>query len=92
MEISYNELIVYAALFGAAVGLILGLVVFILGKKRGNSKLGLYGGIATFIVGPLSGVLSLIVGAVFLYLIFSRKQGEAPAAGSPEPEDEHDAV
>ena len=74
MEITQNELIIYGAIAGTIVGLILGLILLFLGFKKNKRKLGIIAFIVTFLVGPLSGLLSLISAGVFLWLILRKSQ------------------
>lgn len=72
MEITQNEFILYAALGGAVIGLILGLIPLLLGIKKSRSKLGIIGFICSLAVGPIAGVLSLIVSGIFVWLILKK--------------------
>ncbi len=72
MELTQNELIIYGAIAGTIIGLILGLVLLVLGFKKNKGKLGVIAFIVTFLVGPLSGLLSLISACVFFWLILRK--------------------
>ncbi len=76
MEITQNEAIMYGAIGGAVIGLIFGAIVLIVGIKKGKKKLGIIGFVSVFIAGPISGIVSIVVAAVFLYLIMKKNEIE----------------
>lgn len=77
MEITQNELIIYGAIAGTIIGLIFGSILLVLGIRKNKRKLGIIGFVVTFLVGPLSGLLALISGCIFLWLIL-RSAENAP--------------
>lgn len=86
IQITQQQLI-YIALIGAGVGLIIGLIPLILAIKRRKLKLGLLavalstvaGGLGMMYYGGI--LLSLIISAIFLWLLL--KKGGAVAAKEP---------
>ncbi len=74
MELTYREAIIYGAIAGTIIGLVLGLVLLMLGFKKNKRKLGIIAFIVTFLVGPISGLLSLISACVFFWLILRNTQ------------------
>jgi high-affinity Fe2+/Pb2+ permease len=78
MEITQNELIIYGAIAGTIVGLVLGLVLLFLGVKKNKRKLGIIGFIVTFLIGPVSGLLSLISAGVFFWFILRKTEQSMP--------------
>lgn len=69
INLSSKELILYLALFGAGVGLVLGLVNLLIASKRGKKNLGLIGLPVCILLGALSPILAVITFVVFLVLI-----------------------
>ncbi len=68
-----NMTMLQRVLFGAAVGLILGLVPLITGIIKGRLKLGLMGFAASIVGGSIFAlILALPVAAVFTWLIFRK--------------------
>ncbi len=71
-KITPQEAIYYGAIAGTVLGFLLGLAVLILGIKKKKRKLGIIGCIASILVGPISGLLSVIVAGIFIYLILKK--------------------
>ncbi|HVF29610.1 MAG TPA: hypothetical protein VNA22_01520 [Pyrinomonadaceae bacterium] len=70
IELTYREFYLYIVIGGAVIGALLGIVPLMLGKRRGKSRIGWYGLIASAIAGGLAGpVLSLIVVAIFAVVL-----------------------
>lgn len=76
VKLTYYEFITYLALFGIVMGILLGLIPLILGIKRNKRSYGLYGLVASIISGIFSPVLSIIVVAVFVWLILRKPTAE----------------
>lgn len=73
IELTRQEFVLYSALAGAGLGVVFGLVVLILGIRKGKAKLGIIGLIASTLVGGVvSGLLALIVAGIFLFLILKK--------------------
>lgn len=73
IELTRQEFVLYSILAGLALGLLFGLVVLILGIRKGKRNLGVIGLIVTTIVGgAVSGLLALIVAGIFLFLILKK--------------------
>lgn len=88
IQLTRQEFFLYSALVGAGLGLVFGLVVLILAIKRGKTKLGVVGLIASTLVGgAVSGLLALIVGAVFLWLILKKDNPIGARAANENPAD-----
>lgn len=67
-----NELIYYGAIAGAIIGLVLGIIILILGFVKKERSYGVFGFLGSVILGPISGILSLIVFAIFIWLILRK--------------------
>ncbi len=78
-----NENFYYIVLAGVGIGLVLGLVPLVLGLKRNKRSLGLTGFIGSGIVGAFSPLLSIVVVAIFTFLVV-RKTSEQT---TPEADD-----
>lgn len=89
-KITYYELLTYLALFGIVVGILLGLIPLILGIKRNKRSYGLYGMIASIIAGIFSPLLSIVVVAVFVWLILRKPEAEIVSEAKPEETSESD--
>jgi hypothetical protein len=72
MKFTPTEFIIYGAIFGAVFGVVLGLIILFLGIKKGKRNLGIIGLICSILVGPISGILSLIVMGIFIWLILKK--------------------
>jgi hypothetical protein len=69
-KMSTQEVMMYAALFNAGIGLVAGLVPLILGFVKGKVKYGVIGFLACLVGGALLGViLSIPAMIVFTWLI-----------------------
>lgn len=89
ITLTSTQYVLLGSAFGAVLGFLFGLIPLIVGIKKGQKKLGLWGLAASTITGMLSGILSLIVIAVFLVVIL--KNAAKPAKDTPEPPSEADA-
>jgi ABC-type amino acid transport system permease subunit len=76
MRFTYNELITYLALLGIVLGILLGLIPLILGLKRNKRSYGLFGLVTSIIAGVFSPILSIIVVAIFTWLILRKPKNE----------------
>lgn len=82
MDFTPDEFIRYGAIAGIILGFLLGLIILILGIKRKKTKLGIIGLILSTIVGPISGLLSIVVAAIFIWLIIKKPDtNNSSAAG-----------
>lgn len=79
MELTYSEFYLYLFLGQIAVGVLLGLIPFFMGKSRGKSRAGLYGFLATIVGSALSPLIGLIVMGVSIWMIV-KKPGDDPGA------------
>jgi hypothetical protein len=74
----------YLMLFGVAIGIVLGLVPFILGRKRGKRSLGLIALVLCVISGAFLPILSLLISIGFTVAILvttsAAKSDESPAS------------
>ena len=87
MELTRNELILYSTIAGIVVGFVCGLILLMLGIKRGQTKFGIVAFFATTLSGAALGVVSLVVGGVFLWWMLKKPAGQSPVDGR-SPEDE----
>ena len=73
----------YAALFNAGIGLVVGLVPLILGFVKGNIKFGVVGFLACLVGGTILGIiLSIPSMVVFSWLIIRGARSKAEETGS----------
>ncbi|MFN2413026.1 MAG: hypothetical protein ABR535_08270 [Pyrinomonadaceae bacterium] len=73
IRISPSQAFIYVALAGAAIGLLLGLVPLVLGRRRGQARLGVYGFIASIVAGAVAPLLAVIVTAIFTWMIVKKR-------------------
>ncbi len=78
INLTYREAILYLALFGIVVGALLGLIPLILGIKRKKRQYGIFGFLSSIVLGLISPILSIIVVAVFTWLILQKSKIEEP--------------
>ena len=80
-KMTTQEVMMYAALFNAAIGLVLGLVPLILGFVKGRTKYGVFGFLACLIGGAILGIiLSLPAMIFFTWLVVRGGKGNATDA------------
>ena len=72
IRLNYWEAILIATLIGVGIGILLGLIPLILGIRKGKKRLGVYGLISSTVGGALSGILSLIIVGIFIWLILKQ--------------------
>lgn len=72
IRLTSNELILYGAIAGGVMGLFFGIIVLILGLVKKERSYAVFGFLGSVILGPISGILSLIVVAIFTWLILRR--------------------
>ncbi|HMJ07567.1 MAG TPA: hypothetical protein VK468_01095 [Pyrinomonadaceae bacterium] len=88
MQISYREFYFYIMIAGAIIGLVLGLIPLILGRRRGYTRLGVYGLIASTVCGAIAPVISVVIVAVFSWVIVKKHppipDEDPPAADSDQ--------
>ena len=73
IELTFREFYVYAIIGGAILGALLGLIPLILGRRRNRGRLGLYGIVASTVGGAISPLLSIVVVAIFTWLVVRAK-------------------
>ena len=78
MEMSRSQFFIYAFIGQVIFGILLGLIPFFLGRRRGEPRLGLYGLIASIVAGALSPLAALVVVGVFSWLIVRKKDNAVP--------------
>lgn len=76
MQVFFNENFYYIVLAGVGIGLVLGLAPLLLGLRRNKRNLGLAGFLLSGIVGALSPLLSIIVAAIFTFLVVRKAPGQ----------------
>jgi hypothetical protein len=73
MEISRTQFFIYVIVAQIAFGMLIGLIPFFLGRSRKDPRMGNFGLIASILAGILSPLASIIVVAVFSWLIVRKK-------------------
>ena len=66
----------YLALAGVVIGILLGLIPLILGLKKKKRQYAIFGFIASVVCGAIMPLLSVIVVAVFTWLILRKTTSE----------------
>ncbi|MEQ1646193.1 MAG: hypothetical protein ABL959_22265 [Pyrinomonadaceae bacterium] len=82
-KMTTQEVMMYAALFNAAIGLVLGLVPLILGFIKGRSKYGVIGFFACLVGGAILGIILSLPAAIFFTWLVVRG-GKANVTGAQE--------
>jgi membrane protein DedA with SNARE-associated domain len=72
MQMPIMRFYLYVFLGQLVIGVLLGLIPFFLGRKRGKQSLGNWGLLVTIIAGALSPLGALIAVAVYVWLIVKR--------------------
>jgi MFS family permease len=83
IQLTTREFLIYAILIGAALGALFGLVPLILGIRRDNRRMGLYGFVASIVAGAFAPLLSIIIVAIFAWLIVKKKDA-APSSDNAD--------
>ena len=78
LNMTMREYFLYAALLGAGLGALFGLVPLILGMRRDRRRLGLYGFVASIIGGAIAPLLSVVIVVIFSWIIVKKKADTAP--------------
>lgn len=81
IALTYREFYLYVIIGGALVGAVLGMIPLILARRRGRPTLGWYGLASSVVAGAFAPLLSLIVVAIFSWLIVRRTPEETGTAG-----------
>jgi hypothetical protein len=76
MELTYTQFYLYLVIGQVIIGIILGLIPFFLGRKRGKASLGNWGLLVTIIAGAISPLGAIISVAIYIWLILKK-----PTAG-----------
>ena len=84
MEISRTQFFIYLVLGQIVFGLIIGLIPFFLGRSRNDARMGTYGLVASAAAGILSPLASIIVVAIFSWLIVKKKDSPASSPAADE--------
>ena len=84
IEFTYREFYLYVIVGGAILGALLGLILLFLGRRKGQGRLGLYGFVASIVAGAIAPILSVVVVAIFAWMITKSK----PAAADQTPDAE----
>lgn len=82
IELTYRQFYLYVIIGGAILGALLGLIPFILGRRRNKGRLGLYGFLASTVGGAIAPLLGVVVAAIFLWLVL--RDGSAATDSSPK--------
>ncbi|MCA1625065.1 MAG: hypothetical protein LC768_13515 [Acidobacteria bacterium] len=78
ITLTYTEAIMYLALIGIVIGILLGLIPLILGIRKKKRQYGIYGFIASIVGGAISPILAVIVVAIFTWLILRKTDDKEP--------------
>jgi uncharacterized membrane protein len=84
INLTSNEFIYYGAIAGAILGLFLGIIILILGFIKKERSYGVFGFLGSVILGPISGILSIIVAAIFIWLILRKPKNNSMSNSSLE--------
>lgn len=80
-KMTTQELMMYAALINAGIGLVLGLVPLILGFFKGRAKYGVIGFVSCLVGGAILGVILSIPSMIFFtWLVVRGAKGERTAS------------
>jgi MFS family permease len=88
LNMTMREYFLYAALIGAGLGALFGLIPLILGLRRDKRRLGLYGFVASIVGGAIAPLLSVVIVVIFSWVIVKKKTGPEPPAETAEVRDE----
>lgn len=80
LRLSASQYILLGTFIGAVLGFLFGLIPYIVGTRRGHKKLGTWALVASTISGLVSGIISLVVVAVFLVMIIRNPAPQTPEA------------
>jgi len=83
MIFTARELLLYVMVIGVVLGALFGLIPFLLGRRRGQGRLGIYGLLACGAAGAISPIISAIVAGVFAWIIVKRKPEVPQAPADP---------
>jgi membrane protein DedA with SNARE-associated domain len=72
MQLTYTQFYLYVLLGQLVVGILLGLIPFFLGRKRGRPSLGNWGLLVTIIAGAVSPLGAIIAVAIYVWLIVKK--------------------
>ena len=92
IHLSLREYFLYIAIIGAAVGAVFGIVPLLLGIRRGRRRLGIIGFAASIIGGAIAPLLSIVVVAIFIWLIVKKNPPAGDDGASPGVDDGPPAV
>lgn len=82
-----KEDLMYFALIGAGIGLLLGLIPLVIAIRRGKLRFGLLAVVLSTITGAISPLLSLVVVGIFLWLILRKGSRSEPDISSRDNSD-----
>ena len=83
MEMTRGQFFLYVVIAQVIIGALIGLIPFFLGRKRGQPRLGTIGWIATVAGGIVSVLVSVVVAAIFSWVIVRRHNESAPPPETP---------
>ena len=84
IRLDFREYLIYILIFGFILGALLGLIPFLLGRRRGQARFGFYSLLASALVGTAAPVLSIVLVGITSWVIIQR--GKAKPASVPETE------
>lgn len=88
ININYRDFLIYLMIFGIVIGALFGLIPLILGRRRNQARLGLYGFLASTVAGAVAPILSIVVVAIFSWVIVQKRKSES--ASTPPGDNESD--
>lgn len=80
IELTYREFYLYVIIGGAILGALFGLIPMILGRRKNKPRLGMYGFLFSILAGGLAPLLSIIVVAIFSWIIVKDKSVQTNGA------------
>ena len=80
MRLTYTQFYLYIFLGQLVIGLLLGLIPFFMGRRRGRASLGNWGFIVTVVAGAISPLGALIAVAIYIWLIVRKSSTSETAS------------
>lgn len=77
-KMTTQELMMYAALINAGIGLVLGLAPLVLGFLKGNLKYGILGFLVCLVGGAILGIILSLPAAIFFSWMIVRSSRSVP--------------
>ena len=77
IHLTTSEALMYAMVAQVIIGAVIGLIPLFLGRSRKQARMGLYGLLASTAAGLLSVLASIIIVAIFCWIIVKKNDGGA---------------